>query len=103
MTSTQNLNFLALVIGASGTVLRISLNFLVQVADQRSAVREEGAAEEDIAPWMSGEEVAPGEEASEAYLDAETEHLLRTQREYYDSVHVIREKARSSCPCCSFQ
>lgn len=69
---------------------------LLQVADQRAALREEGT-EEETAPWMSGDVTEEGQDKSASVedLNAETEHLLRTQREYYDSVHVIREKV-----CC---
>ncbi len=66
------------------------------MADQRAAIREEGA-EEEAMPWMSGDVVTAAEEVPSGQdLDAETEHLLRTQRQYYDSVHVIREKV-----CCT--
>lgn len=77
---------------------------LPQVTEQRAAVPEDATADE-VAPWMSGE--VEGEEASseqqqhaarEEGLDAETLHLLHTQRQYYDSVHVIKEKARINLP-----
>ncbi len=73
----------------------------LQVAEQRAALPEEATGEE-VAPWMSGDvEEAPAaaEQRSprkEEDLDAETLHLLHTQRQYYDSVHVIKEKARTA-------
>ncbi|CAL8470241.1 g9783 [Coccomyxa elongata] len=71
----------------------------LKVAEQRAALPEEATGEE-VAPWMSGDvEEAPAaaEQRSprkEEDLDAETLHLLHTQRQYYDSVHVIKEKVR---------
>ncbi|BDA44270.1 probable ATP-dependent DNA helicase CHR12 [Coccomyxa sp. Obi] len=69
----------------------------LKVAEQRAALPDEATGEE-VAPWMSGdvEEAAAAEQRSqnEEDLDAETLHLLHTQRQYYDSVHVIKEKVR---------
>ena len=81
-----------------------------QVADQRAAAAQERAAAaleagEGVAVWADGD-VAPGGPAEpdqagaepapegEADLDLETQHLLATQRQYYDTVHVIKEKVR---------
>jgi hypothetical protein len=46
---------------------------------------------------MSGDVAAQNSDCnSQEDLDVETEHLLRTQRQYYDSVHVVKEKACTS-------
>ena len=72
----------------------------LQVAEQRAAMPEEVIAD-DVAPWMSGdveEEAVAEQRKGEENLDAETLHLLHTQRQYYDSVHVIKEKVRPCLP-----
>ena len=81
-------------------VFGIKFTWRLQVAEQRAAMPEEASAD-DVAPWMSGdveEEAAAELRKKEEDLDAETLHLLHTQRQYYDSVHVIKEKACAQLP-----
>lgn len=49
---------------------------------------------------LAEEDAKTGKAAQEARLDPETAHLLHTQRRYYDSVHVIKEKVGG--PCCQW-
>lgn len=70
------------------------------MADQRALAEPEGALDEDCTPWMDGE--APGgaeQRSAESALDQETKNLLRNQRQYYDSVHAVREQVRPSQFC----
>ena len=69
---------------------------VTQVADAREIAAEvdsEAQGGGEVAGlWMDGgaEGVEHGD--SEDGMDAETRHLLRTQRHYYDSVHIHKEQ-----------
>lgn len=58
----------------------------LQVHDQRSAVTEEEELANQV--WLDGK--APPQQGSD--LEPEARHMIQSQRQYYDEVHVIKEQ-----------
>lgn len=71
-----------------------------QVAEQRALAEPADALVEDCTPWMTGDaQGAPELLPAEEQLDSETQSLLQNQRQYYDSVHAIKEQVEASTFC----